>query len=156
MVASWTARGGGGGIALAVGEDAGGCHGAARALAQSRRSQRERAHLPTPSAPEARAVTRRSWPETPLTLGGAARLTSCAHHPEYRQHGAPVYSGFQLCASSARSAGVSPANKPPRKAAKMAAPLGLTHVKTAVIPWRRVPRAEEHQGSRTRGGVARC
>jgi hypothetical protein len=43
-----------------------------------------------------------------------------------------IYSGFQLCASSAGSAGVSPANKPLRKAAKMATLPGLTHVKTAV------------------------
>jgi len=42
------------------------------------------------------------------------------------------YHSFQLYTPSAGSAGVSPADSPPRKAAKMAALPGFTHVKTAV------------------------
>ena len=42
------------------------------------------------------------------------------------------YSGLHLRAPSAGSAGVSPANKPPRKVIKKAALPGLTQVKTAI------------------------
>jgi hypothetical protein len=43
-----------------------------------------------------------------------------------------AYSDFQLRATSDGSADVSPADKQPRKSAKMAALLGLIHVKTVI------------------------
>src|SRR2546430_15835911 len=95
MVASWTARDGGGGIAVAVGEGAGGCHGSAR-HSQRVVGHQGNAHTPLRPVPQRRGredrgtgrgtPTRRAgrgtFPRVALTKKNQASTTPVNYHLE--------------------------------------------------------------------------